>query len=204
MSIQIGDEAVTCDSTIAGTIRFTGTDFEGCDGNAWVSLRSQSSTPGLGDVLYAVGDRGPAGGVVFYVTNGGLNGLEAAPADQDGGSGVEWGCYGTSIAGADGTAVGTGAQNTADILAGCTESGTAAEIAAEYEYGGYGDWFLPSKDELDELYQNRDVVGGFANNSYWSSTEDDSYGAWAQYFYNGYQNYNDKNDTLRVRAVRAF
>ncbi|MEI6067369.1 MAG: hypothetical protein WCP96_08520 [Methylococcaceae bacterium] len=48
------------------------------------------------------------------------------------------------------------------------------------------------------------VVGGFANNNYWSSTENDSNNAWNQNFNNGNQNNNNKNNTLPVRAVRGF
>ncbi len=151
---------------------------------------------------YAIGDTGPAGGIVFYIRDDGLHGMEAAPADQ---SSAEWGCYVTDIAGADGTAVGTGAQNTADILAGCSESGIAARIADDYTLNGYDDWFLPSKDELNLLYQQKDVVGGFADVGYWSSTEYASNYAWGQYFNDGYQGYGTKFTTLiLVRAVRAF
>lgn len=152
--------------------------------------------------IYAIGDTGPAGGIVFYITGVGLHGLEAAPADQS--SGAAWGCYGTLIAGADGTAVGTGAQNTADILAGCSESGIAARIADAYTLNGYDDWFLPSKDELNFLYLQKAVVGGFAVGGYWSSTENVSSHAWSQIFGDGYQYNTNKNGTLRVRAVRAF
>ena len=154
-------------------------------------------------VRYGIGDVGPAGGIVFYITHGGLHGLEAAPADQ--GGGAAWGCYGTYI-GADGFAVGTGAQNTADILAGCSESGIAAKIADDYTLNGYTDWFLPSKDELGLLYQQKvfGLVGGFANNSYWSSTERDGSNAWTQLFNIGFMSYDDKNLALGVRPIRAF
>ena len=56
-SIRIGDEDVVCDSNSTGKIRFTGTDFEGFDGNNWASF----SSPGPGVVYYAIGDKGPAG-----------------------------------------------------------------------------------------------------------------------------------------------
>src|SRR5690606_41597269 len=78
----------------------------------------------VNDGPFAVGDYGPAGGIVFHVN--GANGLEAAPADQDSGTGVVWGCYGTNITSASGSALGTCVQNTADILAAnCTETNTA-------------------------------------------------------------------------------
>ena len=101
--------------------------------------------------------------------------------------------------------MGTGAANTAAIVAGCAEANTAAKIADAYALNGYTDWYLPSKDELNLLYQQKTVVGGFAFNYYWSSSEDSSDDAWLQYFYNGLQYYSgNKGSTLPVRAVRAF
>ncbi len=76
----------------------------------------------------AIGDTGPAGGIVFYIAGDCTHGLEAALVDQS--SGAEWGCIDTTISGADGTIVGTGAQNTADIIAGCSELGIAARNSA--------------------------------------------------------------------------
>ena len=141
------------------------------------------------------------GGVIFYLdSNGG--GLIAAPTDQS--TGAQWGCYDTTISGADGTAIGTGAQNTIDIEAGCTTPGTAANICANLTLGVYSDWFLPSKDELNEMYQNKSTIGGFASNAYWSSTENVAGAAWAQSFNNGYQYVGDKSTNYYVRAVRAF
>jgi hypothetical protein len=90
--------------------------------------------------LYAIGDAGPAGGIVFHVTDGGLHGLEAATVDQ---VSTQWGCHGTLISFANGTVVGTGEQNTADIVAGCNET-TAASVAAAYGPGSH----FPSEDEL--------------------------------------------------------
>jgi hypothetical protein len=183
------------------------------NGTSWVEIKAPAKEPAtlrfkngvpIWMSNYIIGDIGPAGGKVFYVTdNTGLHGLEAAPADQS--SGVQWGCYFTTISGADGTAVGTGAANTTDIVAGCAEANTAAKIADAYALNGYTDWYLPSKDELNLLYQQKAVVGGFANNYYWSSSQFNSYNAWNQNFINGNQNSNYyKDNTLPVRAVRAF
>ena len=124
--------------------------------SAWLTACGGSGS-NTGSTLYAVGDTGPAGGIVFYITDGGLHGLEAAPVDQS--ASAAWGCFGVPFAGADGTDIGTGAQNTADILAGCGETPIAADIAAGYTLNGFSDWFLPSKDELKELYLQKDVVG---------------------------------------------
>ena len=169
------------------------TTLKNCDGiPTWVA----------GQCSFLIGDTGPAGGKVFYVTdNTGLHGLEAAPIDQ---ATSVWGCYPASIVGARGNAVGTGAANTAAIVAACSEANTAAKIADAYALNGYTDWYLPSKDELNLLYQQKTVVGGFAGSDYWSSTEGNSSYAWLQGFNNGYQNGYSKNYSLPVRAVRAF
>ncbi len=160
----------------------------------------------LGAATYAIGDTGPAGGIVFHITDGGLHGLEAAAVvDQETHVtylvSAQWGCSGALIPGAAGTAVGTGAQNTADIIAGCDET-SAASVAAAHGPG----WFLPSRDELNLLYAQKvsGVVGGFASNNYWSSSQNNSNNVWNQNFNNGNQNNNNKNNTLRVRAVRGF
>ena len=147
----------------------------------------------------AIGDT-YQGGIVFWLDGNG-GGLIAAPTDQP--SFAEWGCYGNTT-GADGTAIGTGNQNTIDIEAGCTTAGIAADICANLTLGGYSDWFLPSKDELNEMYLNKAAIGGFFNNLYWSSTEFDSYNAWSQDFFNGYQFNYSKYFDFNVRAVRAF
>ena len=68
----------------------------------------------------------------------------------------------------------------------------------------YGDWYLPSKVELNLLYAQKTVVGGFANFFYWSSTENNSHNAWYQNFDSGYQDDGNKGNALPVRAVRAF
>jgi hypothetical protein len=77
-------------------------------------------------------------------------------------------------------------------------------LARAYAGGGYTDWYLPSKDELNKLYLNKTAIGGFADNYYWSSTEVGLGNAWTQSFYFGYQDYLNKNLTHYVRAIRAF
>ncbi len=110
---------------------------------------------------YAPGDIGPAGGFIFYENpNSAADGwryLEAAPFDQS--AGAKWGCFRRAIAGARGTAVGTGRQNTEDMLAACPERGTAAQLCANYSLNGVGGWFLPSRDELALMYRNLKAAG---------------------------------------------
>ncbi|MFT6044672.1 MAG: hypothetical protein ACI9WC_000369 [Arenicella sp.] len=167
-----------------------------------ISLPAHAQTSG--PTLYAIGDTGPAGGKVFYVIDGGTQGLEAAPDDSTQFIST-WGCGGTDISGTS-TAVGSGAANTDAIIGGCTTEtdSTAAEVARMYELNGFTDWFLPSKDELNLLYLQKDVVGGFASAVYWSSSQASASNAWLQFFDDGFQNDILKSSTGNVRAVRAF
>jgi hypothetical protein len=128
--------------------------------------------------------------------------LIAATEDQSESAG--WGCWGIEITGADGTAVGTGEQNTIDIENGYAIVGTAADICANLTLGGKDDWFLPSKDELYKLYLNRVAIGGFDGTHYWSSSEISANNAWMHHFSTDNPYSNAKSATYWVRAVRAF
>ena len=171
------------------------------------------------------------GGIVFYVDETGQHGLVAAMEDLTDGAtdplgygynykGYEWGCNGDNVNGADGQAIGTGYQNTLDIInQGCsTENGgiTAAQAALNAEINGYSDWYLPSKDELKEMYNtignggSEGSIGGFVDDgwSYWSSSETSSeknnYGSWGVSFDHGSTNSLSKDHSFRVRVIRAF
>tara|TARA_B110000240_G_C13292418_1_gene364858 strand:- start:59 stop:640 length:582 start_codon:yes stop_codon:yes gene_type:complete len=146
------------------------------------------------------------GGIIFYLDGNGGGLIVAQSPDQSPDWGNDWGIFGTAISGADGTAIGTGNQNTIDIEAGNTTAGTAADICANLTLGGYSDWFLPSKDELNEIYLQRNGgnIGGFEWGPYWSSSEIDSGFAWGQDFLDGLQQINNKETFANVRAIRAF
>jgi Protein of unknown function (DUF1566) len=132
----------------------------------------------------------------------------------------------TAVFGADGTAIGTGYQNTLDIVAqtGNVAATSAAVEAREYRGpNNHSDWFLPSKLELNQLCRyawnlsvspgtetctgmSGTILTGFSSNSYWSSSEYDASYAWRQNFAYGNQSFSflKINAVPYVRPVRAF
>ncbi len=148
-----------------------------------------------------IGDR-YAGGIVFYLDGKG-GGLVCAEEDQS--TDIEWGWHGRTVGGTS-EALGTGAANTAAIVSELGSGTYAAKLCADLVLKGYDDWFLPSKDELNLMYENlhKKGLGGFRSVYYWSSSEYSSYSAWLQYFYDANQYFDYKDYDFRVRAVRAF
>ena len=170
---------------------------------------------------YNIGDVGPAGGIIFYdrgFVADGWRYLEAAPAGTD--FPTMWGMRGRDVTGTD-RVIGSGRRNTQLIVERLNQSGEAnraAQVCLNMDINGYKDWFLPSRDELDLLYQNlhRKRLGGFNSSGvYWSSTQSGenttnalrfSDGAWNGASQgNTYINFNDKNRASNlVRAIRSF
>jgi hypothetical protein len=160
---------------------------------------------GGGGTTYTIG-QAALGGIIAYINGGGstgTSGLVATAADIS--TGADWGCVGTTIGGTS-TALGTGPYNTAAIIAGCSTAGIASRLCVNLTEGGYSDWYLPSKDELNQLYINRIAIGGFTASRYWSSSESNNFFAWDQSFGSGTQDPNGfKGDnTYFVRAIRSF
>ena len=180
------------------------------NGTSWVNMAGGAAAsvppPPLGSTYQ--------GGKVFYIFQQGdlgyvlgeTHGLIAAPSDIPSNTyRIFPSCYanyGTS------TALGTGAANTTKILACTADNVNAAKLVDALTDGGYSDWYLPSKDELNLLYLNRISAGNnFADNQYWSSSEV-SFGmythAWYQFFTDGGQGPEGKNYQKGVRAIRSF
>ena len=128
------------------------------------------------------------------------HGIIAAVADFPGE--VAWGCNDKFLAGR--SSIGSGSQNTIDMVSGCAIAQTAATLCSNLKQGGYDDWYLPSKEELNKLFLQMKAIGGFREVCYWSSTETGKYNAASQIFDNGFQTANDKSTTFSVRAIRSF
>ncbi len=146
-----------------------------------LSLMS-SSTP-----TYAIGDF-VQGGVVFWVSAGGAHGKVVSIYDV---GAVPWSNIISTEIGASAQSDINGAGNTVAIMMQSDHTSSAARHCADLGYGGYDDWYLPSKDELNDVYTNRVAINttatanggvGFAADWYWGSTEFDYGNAWVQFF----------------------
>jgi hypothetical protein len=179
---------------------------------------SATNTNGYTYLTTAVGQSAYGGTIACL--NGSLNNLIAATADNS--TSIQWGGAGTPT---NATSITDGATNNVTIVAMVGANGGtpyAAQLCSDYEIDSqgnnpcasgntcYNDWFLPAGNnttpsgQLNCLYANQSVVGGFASAGYWSSTEGDPFNAWVQSFSNGSQNLRGKIFSQRVRCVRAF
>ena len=179
---------------------------------AWIRTAASED---INDALCAnggrcvVGDIGPGGGMVFYAVakmqKWGRY-LEAANPNtwQDGGTDPKytWCQNPVRLVGALGTVIGMGAVNTKKVLAKCSDG--AAVAVHEYRGGGMTDWFLPSKDELFQMYLNLNGIFGLFPGSYWSSSEFDGTSVWYRDMSFGAQWHTSKDTAFYVRPIRAF
>ena len=155
-----------------------------------------------GDPMFYIG-QSYGGGVIFYVDGTGHHGLISATSDQS--TSGEWGCFGTYVVGAGGHAIGDGQPNTTAIVTdGCASVNSAAKICDNLVLGGYSDWFLPSVNEIIQMYIYKTQIGGFSGNYYWTSSEEDFYYAHYIRFSDGYETIQGKDNLHSVRACRAF
>jgi hypothetical protein len=161
--------------------------------------------------LYSIGELGPAKGIVFYDKGEYSNDwryLEMAPVETQ--VPLQWGAFEHFVSNTS-SEIGMGLQNTENIVASLEvleEKGRAAQYCSELVVNGYSDWFLPSKNELDQIYwqlafkdPSKFLGTGYG---YWSSTEFDEEKAWGQGFSAGVQGRIEKFDIFLVRAIRAF
>ena len=205
------EEVLGCQDSLACDYNINATDSADC-------YYAHEGYDCNGNIYAQLGDEA-FGGVVFYVDETGEHGLvaamedltEGATIDSEGNFGYQWGCFATWLSGADGQAIGTGHQNSLDIVAGCSETSIAASEALAYESEDYSDWYLPSLDELNEMYNvigpggSEGNIGGFSSNWYWSSSESNNYGAYDVNFSDGSTgNFSSKTKIVSVRPIRSF
>jgi uncharacterized repeat protein (TIGR02543 family) len=168
------------------------------------------------DFQYQLGETGPGGGIIFYLsdvgftmtdTNETCHYLESSPTDL--GDGLAWASLPFVETDITGTVlnIGGGRNNTTIILATDVDA-PAAKACNEYNNNGKTDWFLPSYNELEQLYINRIFVDNLTSIYYWSSTQYRyEYGTVLD-FSSGTGINTSKNSTNYyaggVRAIRAF
>lgn len=141
------------------------------------------------------------GGVIFWMTKDKTHGLIADTVDLPGTG--PWSLTFT-ITNVTDTAIGKGASNTRRLISVLGRGTYAANGCARHKGSGYTDWFLPSKNELNELYKQKDLVGGFTTSFYWTSSEYFLTNIWLQFFSIGLQSYGGPNNEGYVRPIRAF
>jgi hypothetical protein len=180
-----------------GTVGQVLTMNAGATAPEWVTPTNTEATLAIGDTH--------EGGIIFYLDGSGQHGLVAKVADEPGI--YKWSFIDFSTW-AFAAGIYGGAQNTKKIISLATLNSSTSPVATQalLPYGGFNDWYLPSKDELDMMFVNLHLqgLGNFANISYWSSTEVDVANAWFQFFGNGDQGFTNKFMSTSVRAVRAF
>ena len=177
---------------------------------------------------YRIGDTGPGGGIICHRNNTGFNlyigstpadnsyvpanYLEVAPAGQ---GSLMWASSAspayTNIVSSTWSDIGRGRKNTNLILA-IDPNAPAAKACKDYGGGGKNDWFLPSKNELNEIFANivyQKTGHGFIIDYYWSSSQSQENGydyteAFRMDFNYGTSDSFSKSTTCLIRAVRAF
>ncbi|NDG67495.1 MAG: DUF1566 domain-containing protein, partial [Actinobacteria bacterium] len=183
----------------------------------------------------AVGDTGPAGGIVFYdarLRSSGDRYFEVGPVETEV-AGVPWKpltfndmqtplYIGTASASAKvqrvlAKAVGMGETNTSKIVQRYRGGNYPARYASTLVFGGYDDWYLPSKEELRLVYRNLSTatprLGNFGKSFYWTSSEYDLNNAWTVNFKDGQEFDREKwlvpnaatgMKAIRTRPIRSF
>lgn len=176
-------------------------------------------------IEYEIGEVGPAGGIVFYDKGDyslGWRYIEAANTDLDF---FEWGCFGSFINNTNSTQIGYGFFNSVSISnyhdnlinyynnpSVCNSLNNGTVVAKEgllFEQNNNSDWFLPSLEELDLMYQNLYLnnLGNFSSSNYWSSTQIDGENAMTIDFTNGNNVLKTKipaQNNIKARAIRYF
>ena len=143
------------------------------------------------------------GGIVFFIDASGKHGLLAAPTDQS--RSIVW--FNGSFLDTGATSLTDGSLNTGLII---SVNGITSEYAAracrDFRGGGFTDWYLPAKDELNMMYDLKTVINNFGNNIYWSSSQYAVGEIWVQDFETGQQHLDNASDGagVAVRAIRAY
>ena len=218
----IGTKSV---NAVNGVATFTNLGLKGMNGTAYtitytvsgLTTATESVTP---TGSWSLGNTGPGGGKIFYVNTSGFACgptlsetcyyLEVAPALAN--SAKDWSVSAnrTSSAGASGTVIGSGYQNTMAII-NQGNSNSAAAYAQEYRGGSLSDWYLGTRLELYQIYVNRatiftgtEVINTEFPGEYWTSTEANASQAYSYRIYDNQGPWPNSKTSNSVRPIRSF
>jgi len=174
------------------------------DGDSWEIIAQDGA-----DTIHTVGES-YGGGIVFHTYDGGKHGLIAALSDFAVGPTTNFTWSNTqTVTNAVRNTINSGKYNTERIIIDQGVGTYAAQLCANYQGSNFGDWYLPSKYELELLLLQAVAVGGFEDAAvYWSSTEYNNLQA-ASYQYSlinppYFANIDKLTDVSKVRAIRSF
>jgi hypothetical protein len=165
------------------------------------------------------------GGVLAYVFTAADAGYIAGEvhgiivASEDLATDPQWGCRGAEVGGTSRT-IGSGRANTASVAAfhdnlpayytnprqchNANDGTVAAKLAEDAEINGFSDWFIPTRDEALVLFENRELLGGFSSDDYWSSCESNRQNACAMSYVTGATFSATKDSHKKIRLIRYF
>jgi hypothetical protein len=188
------------------------------DGTAWINVAS-----GLNGQVFkyihgvptwcdgniedlVIGDAYKGGIIAYFLQSGNpgydptvKHGLIASPHDQ---GNAPFGCAGITVGTSN--SFGSGATNTAKIIDSCSTTGISSRVCSDLVLNGYDDWFLPSMQELQQIYPNKDAIGGYGNGYYTTSSEYGADNCIQIQFSTGRTVYYTKTYPDFVRCIRTF
>lgn len=212
---QVADSALM--SEISSTTNDRSPNFINAKLEPNVNLLTNEGLNNIQKNLYKIGDFA-FGGIVFYVDESGEHGLVCAKEDQS--NGVRWGKR-QKVSENERLSKEMSTTTTIFNVKSDKSSNNTNDFASrlcknlKVKEGGitYKDWYLPSKEELNRIYLNINIIDStalankgemFKKTYYWSATAYDDARAWVQYFDSGKQAQQFKYYNNAVRAIRTF
>ncbi len=182
---------------------------------SWISITANTPKHYIGELF--------KGGIIFYIYANGQHGLIASLHDLNDNNGAAWSGITDTEIGTTAQSIYNGRNNTNAIILQNNTPNKAATLCDSYSYGGFYDWYLPSKSELELLASQYFLINKILENDgdpttknlsakfiypsygrYWSSTENNSVVAWCYDLHHGQLKFYNKSLVCNIRAIRSF